>query len=397
VRTLIYKEWDEDRLRGGAYGWHSGGRENRFGYGSAIVDWRWMHDNDFFSDYFRKEYVEKSKMYNYVSFAERFAAGTLSLTVREDARENTLTVEKLPEMRFYTPARLVGSSTVLGNDLSATHFRTPAGEYVRASETLTLERKWSMGPVGVRPYAALSAVAYRGTGDDLLSFPEEAGIEFSALWERRNAGETSGHLVPFVSLVGRSANLKPVDLPALDRRERFLNGRFVEAGGDWSFWRAGTMVGRVGLRNSYDIGRDSFADSLVSYGFSLAGRCRVAGENVWNFADGAYVFGANDFIWEGGRTRFSVGNRYARSDYSGFENWLEHDFGEGLRGRFGLLYDLKNEGAVSEHVQIWKRLHCWTVSLGLSRDDKDTSVSLAFAPGRLLDMDTWKGRFLKWR
>ena len=398
-KEFSFKRWDEDGLKTGAVGEFTRAKENRYGNFNFIANWRWMEDNEFFNDYFPQEYYEKSKNYNYFSISQQFPSGFLNLLVREKAREEFLQIEKLPELRFYTPFLQISDAPVyFSNNFQLTRFSVEnEDEYLRILESFSLTHKKNLRFFSLKTWASLSLVDYYTKYEEKFNCPKELGVELSTLFKKNYGKNIEEFFSPSISLLLRGANYKSSQLPYFDINESFENGKYMSLDLDWNFWKENNYLGRISIENLYDINRDNFSETYLKYEGNLTNYVSVQGENSFDFGSGDINFGVNDVTFEKNKIKCSVGTRYLKDEIWGMENWFESKFRGNWKYRLGFYYDFKHSNLTSQSYEIWRKLHCWVVNFKISRDENDTSFYVVFVPTIFAEQGDWKRRFTKWR
>ncbi|MDD3726215.1 MAG: hypothetical protein PHI44_03370, partial [Candidatus Ratteibacteria bacterium] len=100
---FLYKDWDEGDIEPALLLEFLKHYTSTYGEGNILLDWRYMDNNDLFYTFFHSDYIAKSKKYNYLSFTQNFKQGIFNINFRDSAEDDFLNIEKLPEIRFYTP------------------------------------------------------------------------------------------------------------------------------------------------------------------------------------------------------------------------------------------------------------------------------------------------------
>jgi len=397
---LYFKEWGDTAFKKGIIGEYQKSQENKYGTLNFILNWRWMEDYQFFYDYFHKEFYNKSKNYNYFSVSQEFPEGILDLLVRENAGEEFLNIEKLPELRFFSPYIPISESIplYLKSNFQLTHYLKDDKEYVRGIENLIFESKKNIGFFNVKPFLSFSsATYYENSEGEKQNFPAEIGVEFSTFLKKDYNPNTTGYFSPSISFLVRRTDYKPSQLPYFDTTELFDTGKYVKLDLNWDFLKENEYIGKVNFTNFYDINRKEFADTFFKYEVSLSKSFKIIGENIWNFTDEDYIFGVNDFVFEKDKFKYLVGPRYMKNEVWGLENWIEQKIGKNWKYRFGIYYDFREDGNVVQNYEIWRTIHCWDIDFKITKDENDTSFYIVFIPTAFKEIDTWKERFLKWK
>jgi len=398
LEALALRKWKQEQPDYGAVAEYRSSFQNQWGSSNFILDWRWMRSNDFFSDYFRKDFFEKSRTYNYLACNQFLGKSFVSMQVRERAREEILSVEHFPSLRWLVPDTPVGTLPVyLGNDFQAGHFRIDEEESVRIINKSTLSFKRNLGAFSIRPYLTLSAIKYYGSEFDVFRHPMEVGVNVSAVLAR--AGEKNYYqklLVSFLVL-DRFFLTPEAGIPVYDDNELLSSGRFTGFNVEWALWRKDHYLGQASLLSLYDTTRQFFADTCFSYQFQPTDKISLWGTNIWNFSAGSYRFGTNDISFQGGSLKYTIGVRHKVNEVMGLENWVEQNIGRLWTYRAGFFYDFRKEHLVSQSYQLWRKLHCWTAHVSLWFDRRETSFFLSFYPSIFSQPERLREKIEKWK
>jgi len=384
----------------GALGSYVKNLQDAGGVTNLTVAWRGVESAQFFEDYMPSDYYERAQTYNHAALSRSFGPNVLALDIRNTAGEDILSLEKMPELRMTTMPFPLGTSSVwLKNDVRLTRFLSGEEEVDRFLEWVTLETKCRRGSVTMRPWVSAGAVHYRtdGGGEE-TNVPGEAGVSFSTLLTKINRFGVREYLIPSVDFTVRSMTRTMDELPQLDQVEMLQDGTFCNFDLDWSLWKKGESIGRINLGNAYDIGRQAWGDSSFRYEMRVRQNFSLTGENVWNFSEGHFLSGVNDFLFERDRRRFAFGTRYVRSNINGIETWMEERISRLWKYRAGVYFDLRDNTGISQNLQVWRTLHCWVVGVSIGRDgNNSTSFYLTAIPTVFAEPDTWKRRYEQWR
>ncbi|MCM8757312.1 MAG: hypothetical protein NC823_02395, partial [Candidatus Omnitrophica bacterium] len=283
VETMAVKKWQESEPD---YGGTAGFQYNFSGKWGKIglwLDWRWMKDNDFFYDYFQESFFEKSGRYNYLVLTRPTGPGWLSFQTRERAREQILSAEQLPAVRFLLSRLPLGQSPFyLSNDFQIGHWIIEGKESVRTINCVTLEAKRNIGFFGLNPWVSLSALNYFDSEGEIFRHPLETGISFSTYLTRNFRDRYQEQLIPSLILVNRSLLSPEPSLPVYDQYELLSSGSFAGVKLDWHLWRGENWLGEAGLVTWVDLGREKFSDSLLHYQIHPAKKLSFSGTNIWS-------------------------------------------------------------------------------------------------------------------
>ena len=394
-KFFTLKKWEEKKPEKGSVFEFKDIRENKFGNIDFIIDWRWMENKDFFYHYFKSDYYRKYKMYNNFSISQNFGNNILNFLVRENAGEDFLKIEKLPELRFYIPyCRIKNSPVFLSSNFQITSFNKEE-KFLRIMENIKFETKKNFRYFTLKPWISLSAVDYKDKDCENFNFVKEIGINTSFLLYKFSPSGRQDYIIPSISFTLRNQNYRKEELPYFDINEEFGSGKFIGFKIKWNLWKDKDYSGEIGLDNFYDIGRNTFSDSLFKYKINF-NKCTLTGENLINFSKNGLIYGINDFGLEIGKFKYEIGTRYLKDEIWGLENWFEHRIGENWKYRIGIYYDFKNNIFLKESLEIWKRLHCLMLNLSIAKERKEFSFYISLIPTAFLEKEKWERRFLKW-
>ncbi len=381
LEGFLYKRWDGSGLEPGIIAEKNENYSFRSGEGNLILNWRFMDNRDFFYDFFNDDYDTKSKSYNYLSATHNFKAGILNLNLRHSAGEDFLNIEKMPELRFYTPFLRMGNSPVfVENDFRLTNFHKDDRECLRAADRIKISAPTSAGLLSVSPYISAAGINYSGSMEDKFNFMSEAGVKVSAAMKKQNDGYT-GYFSPSLSFYYRKLDYEAGEIEPFDAFERLNGGGFANLGLDWFFHGATGYLGRVSVENVYDVEKGEFDGNSLKYDVRINRHLYVEGQNEFNISDGKYRFGVNDMAADFGKYRFALGNRYDEdNDISGIEGRFGHTLNENWRYSIGAQYDIESGGFSRSRLDVWRKLHCWEMHLRISADEDDFSFYLLAYP-----------------
>ncbi|MCM8830243.1 MAG: hypothetical protein NC824_04515, partial [Candidatus Omnitrophica bacterium] len=317
---------------------------SNYGQGAVLVDWRYMDNNELFYNFFYPDYIAKSKRYNYLSFTHNFKQGIFNFNFRESAGDDFLNIEKIPEMRFYTPYLQIGNNQIfLENDFRFTNFYKGDENYLRVMDILTLKNKKDIGIITFSPYLSFGGINYSQEADEKFNFLREAGVKFSTVLKRDHKKFTE-YFSPSLTYFYRDMNYKKGDIEYLDSIERMEPGNFLNLGMDWFFRGENHYIGSVSVENFYNIDNEKFDTCSLKYDVKLTPHMYIEGKNEWDVDRKEYLFGFNDIIFDSGRYSYSIGNRYdEENDISGVQGRLSYVINEIWRYSTGIQYDVNSE------------------------------------------------------
>ncbi|HNS31923.1 MAG TPA: hypothetical protein PKN36_02995 [bacterium] len=378
IAAFFARRWDEGDIEYG--GWIENVSSSRRA-GNFTVDWRWMYDMDFFYDFFRDVYSEKNKTYNHASFTRNFGSGILNIGLRDNANDNFLNLEKIPEIRFYTPSfRLSEHPFFIENDLVITNFYKEGEYHLRSMDKVSVTTRSSVGNLLFAPYVSFSAVDYRNSADSKLNFAGEGGTSVSLLLKSER-GNLTGYFKPSLSVFHRELRYGKEKLEYFDMIEKMNEGTFAELGIDWTLKFENRYMGNFKFENLYDIGRNSLEETSLKYDMRITENLRVAGENEWNEGGRRYSFGVNDIIFNSEKYQYSVGTRYdEQGDVSGISTGFSHNVNDVWRYAVKFYYNAEESSFDRQSMEIWKKLHCWELNIKITRDDRDFSFYIIAYP-----------------
>jgi len=378
---FLFKEWEEGSIEPALLLEFLKNYNTGCGEGAILLNWRYMDNNDLFYDIFRSDYITKSKTYNYLSFTHNFKAGIFNINFRDSAEESFLNIEKLPEIRFYTPPfPIVEGQIFLENDLRLTNFYKEDENYLRLMDMLTLKGSKEIGHLTFSPYLSLGGIEYSDERDEKFNFYREVGAKFSTTLKKEHSDFTE-YLSPSLSFFHRGLDYKRRDLEYFDDIERMEAGNFLNIGMDWFFKNEDTYIGSITLENLYDIDNARFPLCSLKYDIKLTPSMYIEGNNEWDISGEKYLLGVNDIIFKSGRYSYSIGNRHNdEGDISGIEGRFGHVVNELWRYNIGLQYDVSSDNISRASFNIWHRMHCWVLDIGISGNKDDFSVFVMIYP-----------------
>jgi hypothetical protein len=386
--SFFFKKWQEDKVQPGGYIEINKNFEDTY----FLIDWRWMYDNNFFLDFFKEEFFKKAKMYNYFSITKPIGKGILGLTFRENAREEILNIEKLPEIRYFLPYFSIISPIYLTYDFRLTNFYKERERcYLRVMNDFDFTFKKDFNYFSLNPYISLSTINYLNSHFDKFNFITEAGLNFSSVFFNRDIS-----FIPSFSLYTRTVNQKPANLIKFDEFEEKNNGNFLAINLRWDLNSETDLAGNVEVENEYDIGRNSFGNLFLKY--ELQNKYfKIEGDNEYDIENKLYKFGVNSISYEKEKYKFSIGTRVENeSNIFGIETWFEQRLKKDWKYRIGLLYDFNSNKLTSQTYEIWKNIHCLTIDLRIAKDEENFSFYIFVVPSIFFE-NKWERRGIKWK
>ncbi|HOL22056.1 MAG TPA: hypothetical protein PLQ41_04275 [bacterium] len=351
------------------------------GEGNILLDWRWMDNNELFYNFFHPDYIAKSKRYNYLSFTHNFRQGIFNLNFRDSPEDDFLNIEKLPEIRFYTPYFQIGEGPIfLENDFRFTNFYKEDENYLRIMDIFTLKGALEMGGLTFSPYLSLGGIEYSEETDDRFNFFREAGVKFSTTLKKEHRILTE-YFSPSLTFLHRELDYKKGELEYLDYFERMDNGNFLNIGLDWFLKEEEDYIGRVSLENFYDIDSERFDTCSLKYDVKLTPYLYIEGKNEWDVDGEKYLFGFNDIIFNSGRYSYSIGNRYdEENSVSGIEGKFSQVINELWKYSTGIQYDINSDDISRAFLEVSHKIHCWELNISISGNKDDFSFFVMVYP-----------------
>jgi len=391
-KALVLKRWNEPGIQSGGYFEINKNFENlRF-----LINWRWMYDNEFFVDFFKDEFFRKSKMYNYFSLTGQMGKGILGLIVRENAKEDILKVEKLPELRYSFPYfQFSNLPLFLSYDFRLTNFYKDEENYLRVLNKLDLTYKKDFSYITLKPYISFSALNYDSSAFNRFNYIGETGINFSTLFYS-NFLNKDIIFIPEISLFKRWTKYNPDSLIQFDDFEEKYDGNFISTDLRWDINSETGFNGNVEIENVYDFTRNKFENLFLRYEIGK-GEFKIEGENEWDIEKNIYKFGVNSFSWEKEKYKFSIGTKVDNdAEITGLETWWEQSLKNDWNYRIGLFYNFDSKELLTQTYEIWKKIHCLTVDFRFTMDRENTSFYIFVVPSIFFE-NNWQRRFTKWK
>ncbi len=380
--AFAYRRWDKDWLEPGGLFEFARSYDSPMGPGRIIFDWRWMCDNEFFKDFFHEEFMAKSKTYNYFSYTHNFDAGFLNVGFRHSAGDSFLKVEKLPELRFYSPPFRIGNKQLyMENDLRLTNFHREGEDNIRIMDIVTLKGRKDTKYMTLVPYVSIGGISYHSREHEgRFNLLGESGAKVSATL-KKSRGEYTEYFSPSVAFFYRRLDCEPGELEPFDMFERLNDGKFLNLRTDWAFTGSEGYLGRISMENIYSIDREEFEENSLGYELKITPQLRLEGENEWDVTNMKYTFGVNDLVYSTGKYGYSLGNRYdSESAVSGITGRFTHVVNENWRYAAGLQYDINKGNFTRKSIEIWRKLHCWELNLKVLADNEDFSFYVMAYP-----------------
>jgi len=390
-KSFLLKRWNESGIQPGGYLEVNKNFENL----DFFIDWRWMYDNEFFVDFFRDEFMKKSKMYNYFSLTGDIGKGIMSLTVRENAKEDILKVEKLPEIRYFLPYFQFSSIPLFFSyDFRLTNFYKEEKNYIRFLNKIDLMSKKDFGYFTLRPYISFSTLDYESSDFDRFNYIGEGGLSLSTLFYS-NFLNKDIIFIPDLSIFSRWVKYEPSSLIQFDDFEEKKGGNFLSLNLRWDINAKDGLSGNFEIENVYDVGKNKFENLFFRYGIGK-GSLKIEGENEWD-NENSYKFGINSISYEKEGYKFSIGTRVDKdAEMWGLETWWEQSLKNDWNYRIGLFYDFDSKELLTQSYEIWRKIHCLTFDFRVTKDRENFSFYVFIVPSIFFE-NNWQRRFIKWK
>ncbi|MGC8977393.1 MAG: hypothetical protein ACP5OB_07220 [Candidatus Ratteibacteria bacterium] len=390
--SLFFKKYKENEIQPGFYLEMKKNFENTY----LIFDWRWMYNNDFFVDFFKEEFLRKSKMYNYFSLTSQFGKGIFGFTLRENAREEILKIEKLPELRYFIPYIQFSSIPLYFTyDFRFTNFYKEDENYLRILNNFDLTFKKETDYFTLKPYISLSFLKYKSSDFDKFNFIGEIGTNFSTIF-LSNFFNNDIFFTPSLSFYKRMVNRNVSQLIQFDEFEEKNSGNFLNLNLRWDINSEKEITGNLEIENEYDIGRNFFGNLFFKYEFGNK-ELKIEGDNELNIEDNFYKFGVNSISYEKERYKFSIGTKVDNeSDIFGVETWWQQKIKDDWQYRIGIFYDFDSKKFLNQTYEIWKKIHCLTLDFRVTKD-RDNFYFYAFIVPSIFFENNWQRRYVKWK
>ncbi|MCM8785679.1 MAG: hypothetical protein NC899_05530 [Candidatus Omnitrophica bacterium] len=391
--SFFIKKYDGGILSGGYLEFN-----RNFGDFHILVDWRWMDNNEFFIDYFKDQYMEKSKVFNYFSITKNFGKSILGLTIRENAKEDILKVEQIPEIRYFVPYFNFSEKPVfLIYDFRFTNFYKESEFYPRILNKLDIEYKKDFSYLTMKPIISFSSLNYPDCDLYKFNYILEQGINFSTnFYSKFFDGNIT--FIPSFYIFNRKTKYSPEQLIKFDEFEEKNSGNFLYSSFLWNINQYKDLIGNFQVENEFNLDKNKFEKFFNKYEL-VKGRFKIEGENEWDLKDGdiVYNFGVNTISYETQTDKFSIGTRMDKeSDISGLETWWQKSFENGWNYRIGFFYDFDSKEILTQTYEIWKKIHCLTLSFRFTKDRENKSFYVFIIPTLFFE-NNWQRRFEKWK
>jgi lipopolysaccharide assembly outer membrane protein LptD (OstA) len=389
--SFLLKKYDEGFLTGFYFE-----MKRNFKNSDLLIDWKWMDNNEFFIDFFRDKYLQKSKMFNYFSFIEYLDKGILGLTIRENANEDTLKIEKIPEIRYFLPyINLLDTPFFLTYDFRFTNFYKESENYLRILNKIDLIYKKDFPYFTIKPYISFSSLNYPDFNLYKFNFIGEEGINFSTnLYSKfQNVIFT-----PSISFFNRQTKHNPENLIQFDEFEEKKSGNFFTSSLFWNINSFNGINGNLKIENEYNFDNRRFENIFLKYELYFK-NFKIEGENEWKLEnnESVYEFGFNTISYEKEKYKFSVGTRMDReSDIYGLETWYQQSLKNDWNCRIGVFYDFNSGNLLTQTYEIWKKIHCLVIDFRFTRDVENKSFYIFIVPSVFFE-NNWQRRFEKWK
>ncbi|MFN4228085.1 MAG: hypothetical protein ACK4F0_08120, partial [Candidatus Ratteibacteria bacterium] len=363
-----------------------------------LIDWRWMNDNEFFIDYFKDQYIEKSKVFNYFSITKNFGKSILGFTIRENASEDILKVEKIPEIRYFVPYFNFSENPLfITYDFRFTNFYKESQFYPRVLNKIDIEYKKDFSYFTMKPIISFASLNYPDNYFYKFNYILEQGINFSTnLYSKSFDNQIV--FTPSFYIFNRKTKYNPEQLIKFDEFEEKNSGVFLSSSFLWNINQYKDLTGKFEIVNEFNLDKNKFENFSSKYEFEK-GRFKIEGENQWNLKekDINYNFGVNTISYETKTNKFSIGTRVEKeTDIFGIETWWQKSFENGWNYRIGLFYDFDSKELLTQTYEIWKKIHCLTLSFRFTKDRENKSFYLFIVPTVFFE-NNWQRRFEKWK
>lgn len=372
INSLFLREWKEKDVKTGII------IEQNKNYKNVhyVLNWRWMFDNEFFKNFFENDFDRKSMIYNYFGVTNTNEKRIIGFSIRENAQEKNLNIEKLPEIRFYIPyTQILNIPLYYSYDLRFTNFYKEDENYFRILNRIDITHKKNLGIFTMRPFVSFSLLNYLNENKDKTNFVSEEGIIFSSYLIK----EPQIIFTPSLKFFTRNTKYNPDELIYLDDYEEKIKGNFIETNLRWEWTADEKKEFFIEINNEYDIDKKELNDLNLRFDFKN-GRIGLEGENRWDLKDGEYLIGVNSFFYETEKYKFIFGMRYDnKEEISGIEIGLKQKINEDFGYKLRFLYDFKSEKFLDNSFEIWKNIHCLTLNFKISKEDK-FKISFLISP-----------------
>lgn len=389
-KTYAFKKYDENEVEPGGYIEFS----KKFEDIDLIIDWRWMKNDEFFCEFFRDEFLNKSKMYNYFYLTGKIGNGLWSLNLRENANENILNVEKLPELRYFLPYFQISKIPLFFSyDFRLTNFDEEKVDTIRILNKWDLTHKKDFNFFTLKPYISFSSINYLNTDPETFNYIGETGLSLSTIFWDLNKNI---YFIPEISVFKRWTRYEPEYFTKFDEFENKKSGEFISTNLRWNVNLEKNFSGYCEIRSDYAFTENTFENLLFKYEFEKKD-LKFEGENEWDTKNGIYRFGTNTVSYEKERFKFSLGTRRdIDAKILGFESWLQQTLRNDWNYRIGLFFDYKSKELFSQSYEIWKKIHCLVVDFRFTKDKENISFYFFIMPSIFFE-NNWQRRFTKWK
>lgn len=391
--SFFLKKYDGEVLPGGYLEFN-----RNLGDIYILIDWRWMDNNEFFIDYFKDKYMEKSKTFNYFFITKYFDKSILEFNIRENANEEILKVEKIPEIRYFVPYFNFSEKPLFFTyDFRFTNFYKDSQFYPRVLNKLDIEYKNDYAYLTLKPVISLSSLNYLNSNFYKSNYIFEGGVNFSTNFY---SNFFDGNIVftPSFYIFNRKTKYSPEQLIKFDEFEEKNSGNFLNSSFLWNINQYKDLAGKLQIENLFNLDKNKFEDFLFKYEFEK-GKFKIEGENLWDLEGENinYNFGVNTISYEIQNNKFSIGTRIDRkADILGLETWWQKSFKNNLNYRIGLFYDFDSKQLLTQTYEIWKKIHCLTLSFRFTKDRENKSFYVFIVPTIFFE-NNWQRRFEKWK
>ena len=361
-----------------------------------LVDWRWMDNNEFFIDFFRDEYLRKSKMFNYFSITDYLGKGILGFTIRENAQEDVLKVEKIPEIRYFLPYfNFSDIPLFLTYDFRFTNFHKEGENCLRILNKIDLMYKKDLPYFTVKPYISFSSLNYPDMDLYKFNYIGEGGINFSTNFYSKFSDVV---FVPSISFFKRETRYNPEQLIKFDEFEEKNSGIFLSSSLLWNINLYKGLTGNFRVENDYNFDKNKFEDISLKYELAFKS-FKIEGDNEWILRENSsyYNFGVNTVSYEAEKYKFSIGTRVDdESDIFGLETWYQQSLKNDWNFRIGVFYDFDSKDLISQTYELWKKIHCFVIDFRFVKDIENKAFYVFVVPSIFFE-NNWQRRFEKWK
>jgi len=339
---------------------------------NIIIDWRWMKNEEFFKDHLYDDFLKKSKNPNYFSYTKILGQGSFGINIVDNAEEDFLSPEQIPEIEFSIPYVPMGDW--FGSfQISPTKFIDASGnEYSRITSDMEFDRPFIAGYSKITPFIHFRNNYYIQQRDELNNFVSSAGVNVNFLTKKQNK-DTTTFFSPTFSIFSNFPSEKRV-LFSSDLYDFNPDGTFASMNLSWDFWKDNIHKGSLTSLIFYDIEESAFQDNIVMFDFALDKTWSFRCQERFNPSDGGMRQMSNTVLFKKNDVSIELGNRYLSGYFDGITAGFNRKFGD---WEFGMSvdYDTKEEKFTYQRYLIQKQIHCFTIGI---RYSKDSTTSIGF-------------------